>query len=337
MTRPTAPLLRPLLTLSGLLCLAACGDPAPSPTAPKPAKAESVAHESELLKLTLAPEAVRRLGIATEKVGAGSAARVRATGGEIVVPSFGAGGVPTSSTSNLAQIGSLQAAADGEIARTRAQVSIARITYDRADALVREEAGSVRARDEAAAALATAQAAAGAAAAQRRLLGPSVRSMNNQDALWVRVPVFGTDVGAIARSRAAMVSPLGDSDGRPSRAARPVQAPPSANATAGTIDLFYALDNRDRHYRVGQRVSVALPLDGDEAGLSLPTAAIVRDINGGEWVYTRIAPNTFLRRRIETVSSADGRAILSRGLEPGAEVVTDGAAELFGTEFGAGK
>ena len=92
MTRPTAPLLRPLLTLSGLLCLAACGDPAPSPTAPKPAKAESVAHESELLKLTLAPEAVRRLGIATEKVGAGSAARVRATGGEIVVPSFGAGG-----------------------------------------------------------------------------------------------------------------------------------------------------------------------------------------------------------------------------------------------------
>lgn len=336
MTRPPALPPRPILPLLGFIGLAACGNPAPSTTAPKPAKAESVAHESELLKLTLTPDAVRRLGITTERIGTGSTARVRATSGEMVVPS-GAGGVPTSSASNLAQIGSQQAAADGDVARARAQVAIARIAFARAEALVREEAGSVRARDEAVAALATAQAAADMAAAQRRLLGPSVASMNNQGILWVRVPVFGTDVGAVAPRRAAMVRPLGDSDGHTSRTARPVQAPPSANAAAGTVDLFYALDNRDRGYRVGQRVSVTLPLGEHEAGLSIPTAAIVRDINGGEWVYTRIAPQTFLRRRIETVSSADGRTILSRGLEQGAEVVTDGAAELFGTEFGAGK
>jgi hypothetical protein len=30
-------------------------------------------------------------------------------------------------------------------------------------------------------------------------------------------------------------------------------------------------------------------------------------------------------------------AVLSLGPEPGAHVVTDGAAELFGVEFGAGK
>ena len=40
-------------------------------------------------------------------------------------------------------------------------------------------------------------------------------------------------------------------------------------------------------------------------------------------------------QRLESFASvADGRALLSRGLERGAEVVTDGAAELFGTEFG---
>ena len=33
-------------------------------------------------------------------------------------------------------------------------------------------------------------------------------------------------------------------------------------------------------------------------------------------------------------SVAGDRALLSRGLERGVEVVTDGAAELFGTEFG---
>jgi len=41
-----------------------------------------------------------------------------------------------------------------------------------------------------------------------------------------------------------------------------------------------------------------------------------------------------VRQRIEVAASEDGRAVLSRGLEPGTVVATTGAAELFGTEFG---
>ena len=33
----------------------------------------------------------------------------------------------------------------------------------------------------------------------------------------------------------------------------------------------------------------------------------------------------------------DAYAVLAQGPAPGTRVVTDGAAELFGTEFGAGK
>lgn len=77
-----------------------------------------------------------------------------------------------------------------------------------------------------------------------------------------------------------------------------------------------------------------MPLGGRAQGLAVPAAAIVRDIHGGEWVYRRTAPDIFVRQRIEVARVDDGRAILSRGLERGAEVVTDGAAELFGTEFG---
>ncbi|MBY0306581.1 MAG: efflux RND transporter periplasmic adaptor subunit [Sphingomonas sp.] len=314
-----------------LFFLQACGK-APSSKPVAPAKTEAVAHESDLLKLTLTPQAEQRLGIRVVRVGDGSAARTRETSGEIVVPPFG-GGVPISSTSNLAQIGASQAVADGEVARTQALLRLARIAFGRADALVKEDAGSVRGRDEAAAGLATARAVADAARVQRRLLGPSVDAMGSQATLWVRVPVFGTDVGAVKRVRAAVVRPLGDPAGAP-RSARAVQAPPSANAIAGTVDLFFALDNRDRSYRVGQRVAVALPLGGTDAGLSVPTAAIVRDIYGGEWVYRRTAPNTYVRQRIAVASVAEGRALLSRGLERGADVVTDGAAELFGTEFG---
>ncbi|MFK4872516.1 efflux RND transporter periplasmic adaptor subunit [Novosphingobium sp. ZW T3_23] len=319
-----------------MLVLAACQEPPRKPS-PPPAHAEPIASESELLKLTLTPRARQRLGIVIQPVGGSSARQVRQVTGEIVVPPTAAGGVPTNSLTNLAQVGSQQAIADGEVARTEAQARLARIALTRAEALVREEAGSVRARDEAAAALAAAQAALGAARQQQRLLGPAVAALGDQSVLWVRASVFASDVGAVVRGAEAMVRPLG-SQGRgkeQARGARPVQAPPSADSAAGTVDLYYALGNRDRQFRVGQRVAVELPLAGRTASLSVPSSAIVRDIYGGEWVYRMTSKDAFVRQRIEVVSESGGQALLARGLEPGAQVVTVGAAELFGTEFGA--
>jgi multidrug efflux system membrane fusion protein len=322
--------MRLTLLAASILGLVAC-EKTPKSPAPPPSHSEAVAHETELLRIGLTRQAQQRLGIATVKVGSGTTAATRATSGEIVVPA-GIGGVPTNSLSNLQQLGTQQVAAHGEVQRARAQARLARIALTRAEALVREEAGSVRGRDEAAAALAAAEAAADAAVAQRRLLGPGIRSLDNQATLWVRVPVFGTDVEQVVRGQAALVSPLGATT---QRSARPVQAPPSANAVAGTVDLYYAIDNRDRAYRVGQRVGVTLPIEGgSQAGLSVPASAIVRDIYGGEWVYAKTAPDTFVRQRIEIASTSGDRAILSRGLANGAEVVSVGAAELFGTEFG---
>lgn len=324
--------MRNLLVLALPILAAACGESGSKPATP-PSHAELIAHETELLKLTLTPEAQRRLGIETLRVGGGSAQRMRPVAGEIVVPPMTANGVPTNSLSNLQQIGSQQAVADGEVARTEAQARLARIALNRAEALVREEAGSVRARDEAAAALAAANATADAARQQRRLLGPAVGALGNQARLWVRASVFASDLAGLQRGAQAMVRPLG-AEGV-SRAAQPVQAPPSANGAAGTVDVYYALENRDRAFRVGQRVSVDLPLEGRSSGLSVPSSAILRDIYGGEWVYCRTGKDTFVRQRIEVASEKDGRALLSRGLQAGAEIVTVGAAELFGTEFGA--
>lgn len=70
-----------------------------------------MAHEADLLRLRLMPDAVRRLGIRVATVGDGTTSKVRATSDEIVVPPIGAAGIPTGSTSNLAQIGTAQAAA----------------------------------------------------------------------------------------------------------------------------------------------------------------------------------------------------------------------------------
>jgi multidrug efflux system membrane fusion protein len=323
--------MRQILLITPIL-LAGCSGETSKPAAP-PSHAETIAHETELLKLTLTPQAQQRLGLGLARVGDGSASAQRQVAGEIVVPPTSPNGVPVNSATNLQQIGSQQAAADGELARASAQARLAQIALNRAEGLVREEAGSIRARDEAAAALAAAQAALGAARQQRQLLGPSVASLGSQSTLWVRASVFGSDVNNVRRDGSATIRPLGTS-GAP-RLARPVQAPPSANTNAGTVDLYFSVDNRDRAFRVGQRVSVDLPLAGQTQGFSIPSAAVLRDIYGGEWVYQKTAANTFVRQRIEVASESNGRALLARGLAPGVEVVTTGAAELFGTEFGA--
>ncbi len=319
------------VALVPVILLTACGSEPVAPTK-APVHSEAIAHETELVRLKLTPEAQKRLGIVTERIETGTASALRMTSGEIVIPARG-GGAPINSASNLQQLAAQQVAADGELARARAQLAFARITYDRATALVEEEAGSIRARDEATAALGAAKAASDAAAAQRRLLGPAVASLGNQRYVWVRVPVFGSDLAGLRQGQSALVSQLGQEGSK--RSARPVEAPPSANAMAGTVDLYFALDNRDRAYRVGQRVSVALPLaSGPSEGLSVPASAILRDIYGGEWVYAKTEADTYVRQRIEVAATEGGRAILSRGLRPGTLVVTAGAAELFGTEFG---
>lgn len=319
-----------LTILAMLAALTACGSPDKASKAPAPAKVETIGHETELLKLTLTPAAEKRLGIQTIAVGMGSAARVVSTHGEIVAPA-GPGGIPTTAQTDLAALAANQVRADGDIERARAELTLAQRAAVRATALVQAEAGSVRASDEAQTGVAVARVNLRTAQAQRALLGGSPSALGRQSSLWVRVATIAGDLSQINRGAAAQVRGLG---GGPGLAARPVNAPPSANATAGTVDLYYAIPNRSG-FRVGERVAVDLPATGSTSGLSVPTSAILRDIYGGEWVYVRSAPHVYERRRIEIGTSADGQVLLNRGLAPGDVVVTAGAAELFGTEFGA--
>lgn len=316
-----------------LLATAACSSGASPPVAAKPAAA-LVAHEANLLTLNLSAETRQRLALVTTTVHSGSLARVRHTSGEVVAAPLGAAGIPIDAGRNLATLGSQQATADGEVARAQAVTALARIAAGRTEALLGDGAGSARARDEAAAALAAAQAAKQAALAQRALLGPAIGAINSRSTIWIRVPIFATDAARILREQTAEVRALDASS--PTRLARPVAATPSASFVTGTVDAYYAVDNRDQAYQFGQRVAVQLPLAGFDSGLLLPVSAIVRDIDGGEWVYRVIAPGQYRRARIEVAHRDAGQALLSRGLTDGDEVVSTGAAELFGSEFGAG-
>ncbi|HYM52981.1 MAG TPA: hypothetical protein VEW45_05820 [Candidatus Dormibacteraeota bacterium] len=70
------------------------------------------------------------------------------------------------------------------------------------------------------------------------------------------------------------------------------------------------------------------------AGVSF--AAVVYDAQGNTWAYTTTEPLVFVRHAI-TVDFVDGgNAVLTDGPGAGTEVVTVGAAELYGAETGVG-
>lgn len=271
-----------------------------------------------------------------------------------------------------ASLVSAQIQADGDAKRTQAEVDAAKIAYDRARQLFADKAGSQRNVDETEATLNIATKSLEAALERKALLDKltleaeggevpvvSIRSPTpgivqtistqpgqvvtagavlcevvNLDSLWVRVPVYAGLVQEMETQRPASVSRLtGDSMVR----ASPVSAPPTADPLSASVDVYYSIDNKTGGFHPGERVMVHIPLHGERESLVVPRAAILRDINGTAWVYVQSEPQVFRRVRTAVSFTTDDLAVLSLGPEVGSPVVVDGAAELFGTEFGAKK
>ena len=66
----------------------------------------------------------------------------------------------------------------------------------------------------------------------------------------------------------------------------------------------------------------------------IPYAAVLYDPNGDTWTYTNPEPLVFVRQQITVLSIQGDQAVLADGPAPGTPVVTVGAPELYGTEFG---
>jgi RND family efflux transporter MFP subunit len=178
-------------------------------------------------------------------------------------------------------------------------------------------------------------------AGQSVAAGAPLAEILRTDRMWVRVPVYAGEAARFARGEATVHGLGGTSGGAlggPVLRAQRVAAPPSADATAASVDLFYEVRGGTASLRPGERVGVTIPLTGiGERRLVVPLAAVVRDLSGGSWVYERTDSVTFVRRRVEVAQVVGPNAVLAAGPKPGTVVVTAGAAELFGTEFGVGK
>lgn len=252
---------------------------------------------------------------------------------------------------------------------TQAEEQVARQRVQRLEQLLKDGATSTRAVEEARAQLEVATAALNAARERLKAIGQttvgsqgdvmirapfagtilSVSAAEGQTVassaplaeiaqvttLWVKVPLYAGDAEGIDAAKPAAVTTLGSS--RSPRPAVRITAPPTANPTSASIDLFYEVKGTgDTPLRPGERVTVQLPLKTTERGLVVSDRAVLYDISGGTWVYEDRGGGTYARRRIEIATHSGSLVVIARGIEPGTRVVTAGAAELFGTEFGAG-
>ncbi len=283
--------------------------------------------------------------------------------------------VPLLTPEGQATLSTARVDAEGAVQNAKATLDATRIALDRANQMLRDGTGSRRLVDEALAPFEVAKKTGEAAVARRDLLarvlgeagkgtseplpidspeagvvravsampgqtvppGAALFEVVDVSRVWVRVPVYVGDRADLDTGAPAAVGDLTARPGGPSREATPVPAPPSANAAAGTVDLFYELDNAAAKYSPGERVGVTLPLRGEADSLTVPWAAVVYDINGGTWVYERVADRAYTRRRVVVRYVAGGDAVLAAGPPVGTVVVTAGAAELFGTETGFSK
>ena len=133
------------------------------------------------------------------------------------------------------------------------------------------------------------------------------------DPVWIRVPVYAGELNQVEARHAAEVSSIADEPRGPRRSARPIAAPPTAAPLASTVDLYYELDNPQGRLRPGERVTARLWLDGQQETLAVPWSAVVHDIQGGAWVYESVAPQKFVRRRVEVRYVVGDWAALEHG------------------------
>jgi hypothetical protein len=296
----------------------------------------TITKEGDLVILTLKPAAEEALRLKVVAVEKRAIPAVRLFAGEVVTPLAAEGKtiapVLGGTLDEVLRLADLQAAADGRSLQAQAQIDAAKIAVERAQKMLSAEAGSVRGVDEAKATLALAEAAMKTAKAQRDLLGGRLGQSAHR---WVRVAIYSGEASLLDPQASVSIRTLAN-ESKPT-SAQPVAGPPTANALTNTVDWYYQLPS-DTKLRAGERVAVEVPtLESKSEALVIPFNAVLHDIHGGQWVYSQTAEHTYSRKRIQVARLAGTDAVLTSGPPAGTKIVTDGSAELFGTEFMTGK
>jgi hypothetical protein len=105
--------------------------------------------------------------------------------------------------------------------------------------------------------------------------------------------------------------------------------PAKLESIKGT-DVQRVIFDAEAAKRVGLKTA---PIRQDGRKEIMPYAALIYDAEGDTYAYTAPEPLTYVRQEINIDHVAGDSVMLSDGPPTGTEVVTVGAAEVYGTEF----
>lgn len=172
----------------------------------------------------------------------------------------------------------------------------------------------------------------------RMIVGGQIQSVSTDEGnvLLVKARLFPGELENIDRERPALVwlpAPGGNKGSEPVEAlAYAVQE--TVQGRVGLASIYYRLPKNSSEFQAGDLVRVELDLGRDSGpDTVVPYSAIYYDAYGATWVYIVIEPLVYRRQEVKVERIQGDWAVLLQGLPIGAEVVTTGAALLFGTEI----
>jgi hypothetical protein len=141
----------------------------------------------------------------------------------------------------------------------------------------------------------------------------------------------GTAVSRANRATALCLVALGlslSACGGSSDSAAPVE-PAKITKLAGGVNQITL--TADAAKRIDVKTAMVKSDGGDTV---IPYSAVLYDPDGATWTYTNPKPLVFVRADITVKDITGERAILTKGPAAGTAVVTLGATELWGVEYG---
>jgi cobalt-zinc-cadmium efflux system membrane fusion protein len=162
------------------------------------------------------------------------------------------------------------------------------------------------------------------------LSGDVLWTLADWSTLWVRVPVFETDLPRVKEDADVYLTLAGVPE--PLRATR-IAAPQPAKPGQRTVDVWLEVPNPKDQLRPGQAVTVSLPTQTPASRVVIPRSAVLWDGMGNSWVYLRAGPESFKRQQVELGTALADGVVVERGLSGGEQIVTESVESLYGEEF----
>jgi cobalt-zinc-cadmium efflux system membrane fusion protein len=156
--------------------------------------------------------------------------------------------------------------------------------------------------------------------------GDPLVEIGDSSSLWVVADVFERDLPRVRPGAIAHID-FQSIDG--AREARVASIGTVVASGLRTAPVFMTLDAKGLSLRPGMygRAEIAAP----DAGITLPTSAVLIKDGKDPVVYIQKDPLTFVRRRVVVAQPVEGRVQIVSGLAPGEKVVVRGALLLDGS------